>query len=622
MRDLDALLGAATGRDRKHLVRQVLGDAGACWQLFLSPAPAQRVLDADSTYSSAFTLAHGFDDVVALVTDGAVLELCRARAASEGVRNVSWLHGSGTPDLPFAAATFDAVLLNGGLEYVPNGPGLGATEFQLARLREIARVLKPGGRCCVVAANRFALDAVPAPRGARDTWRWSGFLPGQGRWPMRRAETGAGVIRRAHSVDGYRRLAQDARLDVLDVVAPWPHPHDVSRLAGVSGGGPLWGVPVPKRLVSPSWAAHPWLLSRVAPAVAIVASNGSPATPSLLEVVLADAAARYPGAAPWTVRECLVSEPEKLTLLLAPRAGSPLSGFREGLVAKLPGSPRARERMDRCADTLHAIAGEPALAEIAALAPRSLGTSGPAGRPWFLEDMVPGRPGEGSGRSAPEQDRLIADATRLLTVLHTRTATTVPLDVENVHQLFTGPLEEVAAFLGRRPGDDAIARLAGALRAAVEGGALPVVWTHGDYSLKNVLGDAAGTRVVGIIDWDLSRRRGLPLLDLLHLLVRVAMGRHRESWSTVVRTRLFRGQVDGPAGAGVGEYCRTLGLPSALRQPLAVAYWLDRLRGHVGTSKHLDTDWGRQNFHALVEPAIDALGPCLAPATTPGQSLR
>ena len=58
---------------------------------------------------------------------------------------------------------------------------------------------------------------------------------------------------------------------------------------------------------------------------------------------------------------------------------------------------------------------------------------------------------------------------------------------------------------------------------------LPAVLTHGDYWIRNVLFDAAGETVTGIVDWERSRLNGTPGLDALHLaLMSLAMEQGRD----------------------------------------------------------------------------------------------
>jgi Phosphotransferase enzyme family len=122
---------------------------------------------------------------------------------------------------------------------------------------------------------------------------------------------------------------------------------------------------------------------------------------------------------------------------------------------------------------------------------------------------------------------------------------------------------------------------AGAVLAARLNGIAPV-WVHGDFWLGNLLVEAG--RLLGVLDWDASTPRGLPLTDALHLIAlgdrdvrRLPHGRRcterlwplaRAGGDTRLRRCLARtGAPDDPA---------TL-------EGLAVAYWLSRVARDVRT---------------------------------------
>ena len=132
--------------------RRALVDAAA-------PAAGERILDVATGTGmvAAELLARADCTVVGLDQSAEMLAGARARfAANPGGARVQLIEGQ-AERLPFADATFDAVTFTYLLRYVDDPP---------ATLRELARVVRPGGR---VASLEFGVPPRALPRPA---WRF------------------------------------------------------------------------------------------------------------------------------------------------------------------------------------------------------------------------------------------------------------------------------------------------------------------------------------------------------------------------------------------------------------------------------------------------------------------
>ena len=122
----------------------------------LAPAPGQEVLDvATGTGMVAFALARQGCRVVGLDQSEDMLRGARAKLRGEPELAVSFVRGE-AERLPFADDRFDALSFTYLLRYVDD---------REATMRELARVIRPGGR---IAMLEFG---VPSSAPLRSLWR-------------------------------------------------------------------------------------------------------------------------------------------------------------------------------------------------------------------------------------------------------------------------------------------------------------------------------------------------------------------------------------------------------------------------------------------------------------------
>ena len=170
-------VGQVTDRLEQALLADLLG-----------PVSGRMLLDVGcGDGAMASRLARQGALVAALDSEAAMIAAARRRRESEAAHY--WLVTGRAENLPFADATFDRVIAVTVLCFVRDGA---------QAVREIARVLKPGGRLVIGELGRFSLWAA---------WRRVRGWLGNPTWQI-------ATFRTARAL---RALAQAAGLNVLDV---------------------------------------------------------------------------------------------------------------------------------------------------------------------------------------------------------------------------------------------------------------------------------------------------------------------------------------------------------------------------------------------------------------------
>jgi 2-polyprenyl-3-methyl-5-hydroxy-6-metoxy-1,4-benzoquinol methylase len=177
----------------------------------LGPLEGMRVLDVGcgwGLYSEQ--LARAGAEVVALDTTRERAEFTAARLARiDGRHTVLW--GS-LQDAPLRAGSFDAVLLVGVLEWMPEAQRSGRPEdVQRAVLRRVASLLRDGGRMMLCIENRFGAHYFLGRPEEHTGRRFTSLLPRRGAAAyLRRVQNGRGARTRTHSPRALARLVLEA----------------------------------------------------------------------------------------------------------------------------------------------------------------------------------------------------------------------------------------------------------------------------------------------------------------------------------------------------------------------------------------------------------------------------
>ena len=155
----EALTGFLATRFPRLMSRTPLAPRGRMRGLdALRPSGQERVLDFGCALGVlAVPLARQVKEVVALDTTHEALEFLTLVKAQDGLDNLVPVCSGDPLHLPFADQYYDWVILNAVFEYLPESidePDV--RHAHVLALKELRRILKPGGRLYLATKNRFS----------------------------------------------------------------------------------------------------------------------------------------------------------------------------------------------------------------------------------------------------------------------------------------------------------------------------------------------------------------------------------------------------------------------------------------------------------------------------------
>jgi SAM-dependent methyltransferase len=202
----DALLSSEAPKVRQA-AEMILNLDRAKWCLLTDLPKESRVLDLGAGMgANSHALALRYQEVVAVEPVVERVQFMSQRFAQEGIRNVRLIHTS-LWDLPFAAESFDLIVMNGVLEWVAQGREGNPKRLQEAALKAASKLLRPGGVLYLGIENRFAAGYFKGYPDPHSGMPWVTILPRPfARIYARRNGDREGYRNYLYSASGYRKL--------------------------------------------------------------------------------------------------------------------------------------------------------------------------------------------------------------------------------------------------------------------------------------------------------------------------------------------------------------------------------------------------------------------------------
>jgi aminoglycoside phosphotransferase (APT) family kinase protein len=488
---------------------QLLRESRGAWIPLLAERGGRALLVGNALTGTALALARCGSQVVILDADPLRLAFSLARAEALAPHTTSAVCGGDGEHLPFDDRSFEVVVQ----EDRPKGR-VHDWKPDLAELRRVAR-----GELALVAQNRFAYKSNDLRRG-----RFR--VPRPLEYVGRALRPGGGE----RTLAGYRRLVgADARSFAL-----YPHSDDFSHVVGLDGEGPALTVGPKERTNRLKVAAErAGLFPLLTPSFLVLSSKRGGR--SRIERVL-DALAERTGERRGRLETLIATRGQSAVALTASASGDPEDPHGRWCL-HVPLCPAQEVQVERHIRLLHRI--------------REQNPDVPVPEPlhWGrIEDLPVACERRLGGLTAPQlsgetacTDRMLGEVAARLVQLVAEPA--APCDERRFEELLARRFALVARHVRIDGSLREIERLRARTREVLLGRSFPLVVMHQDLRGKHVQVTPQGG-LIGLLDWGTTDERGLPYVDLLHLLVherKQAEGLTAgEAWRFVRKGRVLR----------------------------------------------------------------------------------
>jgi O-antigen/teichoic acid export membrane protein len=322
------------------------------------------------------------------------------------------------------------------------------------------------------------------------------------------------------------------------------------------------------------------------------------------QTVLDDLRRRDSERAGWRLQGHLRTRNDVAVSMVGPQRAAP-SAF-----VKLATSEEAERSLRLQHDTVLRLRGIAALEHWTRLVPQVLASGVADGRRFVVESCLPGIAGDRLLRDPESHEQLLVAAETAIRPLHEATRRVTHVDDELLREWIDLPLARLSSVVARRSRlpekASAIECLRAELREVLGDRLLVTSQIHGDLCPGNLLMSSDARAVLGIVDWEQGCQRGLPELDLLHLLMTARMQAEQHELGAVVvemlrdpRWRPEELPVAGMVGHGDPP-------TNARTRTLVLLTWLHHVSANLGKSARYGRSraWVRWNVDPVLAQVI------------------
>ena len=485
----------------------IMGSGRAGWKYLLPISANSRILDLGCGWGTlAYGLAHSKCEVVALDSTLERMRLLFTRSVQDGLKNLRTVCAGDGKHLPFSDDTFDIVIVNGVLEWIPSGLPGDPGKLQREFLKEIRRVLTPSGALLLGIENRYAWKTWFRNPDGHTGLRFVPWLP-RFLANMYSKIKGHGQYRNwLYGEKQYKRLLSHEGFDSSSFVVPLPgYQH------------PVWMVPLtqPKKIAkrvrrsvpSPLMKTLQYVKGRLTamfPDAFTIIASSEHAKPNFLDRLLRhlnDLDISGWEDIPQEYADYRINGEMGIVTILLQKNGS-------GNVIKLPLHSRAIIELEHEVTFF-----QQSPKQLSNLLPRVISKGNFDAQEYFVYTFVPGSSGEGFRIEDWRLSKVLNSAVELLVGFdNEKDLTNASSQLADIEQKV---LSLASSESQRNCVNNAVKRCQGFIEAISDD---DWILGHGDFKLANCILAKDSLSIQGVIDWGGWSKKELPGYDLAFLL--------------------------------------------------------------------------------------------------------
>lgn len=505
-----------------YLMHYATDPRRAGWKYLLDLSPGGRLLDFACGWGAlTHSLAPHYREawITDIVAERVAVTIKRGREL--GVDNIYGCTASGWPRLPFADESFDTVVVNGALEWLPCSIQGNPKDVQQQFLNEIARILVPDGQFVLGIENRYGMSYFTGKREEYTKLKFISLLPRILGKIYHRLALNEEYRTYTHGRVSLSGMLSKAQLSHQSFLNPYPDYREFDRVFNPTDNLQLSHSlkPTSKSGKLKLFAAKQTsLMKYFSNSFLVFASKQKAGISHALFGRLIEHESLH------NDRYALASYNITASGYACVKIHSQES--QKNYLLTLPLNKRAEARLQKSADLRTALAHA-----------RSKSTISPCYRSGVFENIFYTWETAITGRrlDSINPDQSMEMASKLLSEIHSEfnySDATVTID-----SLFAKKV--VSDFLQAAEVDDDVKSSYLNFSATTAYGPC-----HGDFHLGNILLDESGK--LHLVDWDLARSDALPLWDAINLEVHFKFEKNVK-WSTALATT-WEESIDNPQG--------------------------------------------------------------------------